>query len=108
MPDAQDGNYDYSRPWQLLSETIAGDRTWHNNGPSWSPPVQPVLDAHQMIPPTYGYRTEELTIYDVLDNVFSRLQGSPLQVTKSDDWSGQQGGYEGTMRPTGPGGGGVT
>jgi hypothetical protein len=106
--DAQDGNYDYSRPWQLMAEDIADDRIGNNNGPSWSPPVTPVLNPYQMIPPTYGYRTQELTIYDVLDNVCSRLQGSTIQGTPSDDWSGQQGGYEGTARPVGPGGGGVT
>lgn len=106
--DAQDGNYDYSRPWQLVSEDIAGERAWNNNGPSWAPPVMPVLDPYQMIPPMYGYRTEELTINDLLDDVFTRLQGSRAYATPMTDWSGQQGGYEASMRPTGPGGGGMT
>jgi hypothetical protein len=103
-----DSQYGYDRPWQLLAETIAGDRAWENNSPPWYPPVTPSLSAEQMIPPRYGYRTTELTIMDVLDNVFSRLQSSPVMATESDDWSGQQGGYEATMRPTGAGGMAVT
>jgi len=98
--EGQDGRY-WNKPWQLFSETIAGDRTWEQQGPSWTPPVMPVLDPEQMIPPRFGYRTTELTIFDVLDNTFSRLS------SKTDDWSGVEGGYSGSMRPTGAGGGGI-
>lgn len=114
VPQA-DGQYDYTqppwgwnKPWQLLSETIAAERTWENNGPPWSPPVTPVPDAHEMVPPRFGYREQQLTIYDVLDNVFSRLQDSPVNSTPFDDFSGTNGSYDGTMRPVSPGGGGIT
>ena len=104
---AQDGQYQYDRPWQLLSERIATDRAWQNASPPWASPVVPTADPQQMIPPMYGYRSTELTIYDVLDNVYSRLQSSPIMVGKTDDFTGQQGGYESTLRPTGAGGGGI-
>jgi hypothetical protein len=117
MVASSDGQYGYDKPWQLLSETVAAERVWTNNGPSWVPPM-PETPPGEMsdawiranaVPPRMGWgKPEQLTIYDVLDNVFSRLQKSPQTATESDDWSGVQGGYTGTMRPTGVGGGGVT
>lgn len=110
------GQYDQSRPWQLTSETLAAERTWHNNGPSWTPEittVQPPMlwqDADEWIraydcPPVYGYRSTELGIDDILDGNYSRLSS---QATPMDDWSGVNGGYQSTMRPTGAGGGGIS
>jgi hypothetical protein len=105
VPDSEgDGRYSYTRPWELTSQTLEMQRrTDADTAPNWYPAVVPSPDPEQMIPPTYGYRTEELGISDILGGVTSRLQGSKLF-----DWSGSEGAYEGTMRPTGTGGGGVT
>jgi hypothetical protein len=112
----QDGQYDYTRPgqavydrpWQLTSEALSNARTWWNASPPWYPAVPATNNPQEMIPPRYGYRTEELTISDVLNGVSSRLDSSHARDSMMTDWSGQPGGYEATMRPTGPGGGGIT
>lgn len=116
-----DGQYGYDRPWQLFAESLATQRM-DNNGPSWYPditPVQPPMlwqDAGEFIretevPPRWGwkpYNEGQATIEDILDNVFSRLQDNNVMATKSDDWSGVQGGYQATQRPSGAGGMAVT
>jgi hypothetical protein len=115
--DSQDGKYDYTRPgsgpvdkpWQLTAEALSNARTWWNNGPPWSPAIPRTSDPHEMIPPRYGYRTEELTIEDVLASNFSILDYRKHAAdAPATDFSGSTGGYEGTLRPTGAGGGGVT
>ncbi len=110
MPDSQDGVY-ARRPWELTSQTLElYRREWVDDADQWYPPVVPQPDPEMMVPPMYGYRTQELTIYDILNDVYSRLQGSRSQVQDAmpTDFSGQQGGYQATMRPTGAGGGGIT
>jgi hypothetical protein len=104
-----DGQYGYDRPWQLFSETLAS-RRMDNNGPSWYPQVPPSPNPYDMIPPRFGWTVyaDQPTIEDVLDNVFTRLQMSTVTATESDDWSGVQGGYQASMRPTGAGGMAVT
>lgn len=108
MPDSQDGVY-ARRPWELTNQTLELDRRLDADiAPPWYPPVVPQPDPYQMVPPVYGYRTQELGIQDLLDGVFTRLQGSRLTDSMPTDFSGQQAGYEATMRPTGAGGGGIT
>jgi hypothetical protein len=104
VPDSEgDGVYARQKPWELTSQTLEMQRRQEADvAPNWYPAVVPSPDPYEMIPPMYGYRTEELNITDILDGVSSRLDGSKLF-----DWSGQQGGYEGTMRPTGAGGSGI-
>lgn len=110
MPDSEgDGRYDYTRPWELTSQTLEMQRRQEADmAPQWYPAVVPSPDPYEMLPPMYGYRTEELNITDILDGVSSRLDGSHVHDSPLFDQSGQQGSYEGTMRPTGTGGGGVT
>jgi len=105
MIDQQNGQY-YERPWALTSQALAGARTWWNASPPWYPPKPGPGQA--MIPPRYGYRTTELTVDDVLNGVYSRLDSrSHAGDSTMTDFSGQTGGYESTMRPTGAGGGGI-
>jgi hypothetical protein len=123
VPDSEgDGRYSYSRPWELTSQTLEMQRRQQADAaPPWYPSIVPTPDAPQpglpgaremvranMVPPEFGYRTEELGISDILDGIGSRLQGSPVRDNALLDWSGSQGSYEGTLRPTGAGGGGVT
>jgi hypothetical protein len=101
VPDSEgDGRYGYQKPWELTSQTLEMQR--RQEAPSWYPAVVPSPDPYDMVPPMYGYRTEELNITDILDGVSSRLDGSKLF-----DFSGQNGAYEATMRPTGAGGSGI-
>lgn len=122
MPDHADGVYARQRPWELTSQTLEMFRREQaDNAPQWAPDVVPVPDAAQpglpgaremvrenMVPPMYGYRTQELGIDDILDGAYSRLQASAARDNPLFDWSGQQGSYEGTFRPTGAGGSGIT
>jgi hypothetical protein len=119
--DSQDGIY-ARRPWELTSQTLElYRREQADDADQWYPPVMPSPDAllpglpgareqvrAAMVPPEYGYRTAELTIDDILNDVYSRLQGSHVNDAMPTGFSGQQGGYEATMRPTGAGGGGIT
>ena len=108
MPEAQDSQYAYDKPWQLTSEALSNARTWWNAGPPWYPPVPDSPNPRNMVPPRYGYPPHELTINDVLSGVYSRLNASShAGDSMMTDWSGQTGGYEATMRPTGAGGGGI-
>ena len=109
MPDSQDGRYSYQRPWELTSQTLEMQRREAaDDAPQWYPAIVPQPDPYAMVPPMYGYRTQELTITDILDGDYSRLQASTARDSALLDWSGQQGAYEATMRPTGAGGSGVT
>jgi hypothetical protein len=57
-------------------------------------------DIQYMVPPTYGWRQEELGILDIMDGVMTRLDDptNPRNVGYLDDWSGRPtgGGYQGT------------
>jgi hypothetical protein len=105
--EAQDSQYAYDKPWQLTAETLANARTWWQASPPWYPPKPPSSNPMDMVPPRYGYRTTELGIADVLEGTFSRLDSGHANDAMMTDWSGQNGGYESTMRPTGAGGGGI-
>lgn len=108
MMDSQDGVYN-RRPWELTSQTLEMYRRQDADmAPSWYPPVVPSPDPYAMLPPMYGYRTEELGIDDILDGNYSRLQASHANDDMPTNFSGQQGSYEATMRPTGAGGSGIT
>jgi hypothetical protein len=108
VPDSQDGVYARQKPWELTSQTLEMQRRQDADvAPQWYPAIVPQPDPYAMIPPMYGYRIEELSISDILDGIGSRLQGSPARDNALFDQSGQQGSYEGTMRPTGAGGGGI-
>ena len=76
MPDSEgDGRYDYTRPWELTSQTLEMQRRQEADmAPQWYPAVVPSPDPYEMLPPMYGYRTEELNITDILDGVSSRLR----------------------------------
>jgi hypothetical protein len=103
-PNEGDGRYSYQAPWELTSTTLEMQRRQQADvAPAWYPAIVPQPDPREMVPPMYGYRTSELTISDILNGYSSRLDSSKMM-----DFSGQQGGYEGSMRPTGAGGGGVT
>jgi len=92
---AQSGVY-YKRPWELTSQSLSTMRIeWADVADQWFPPVPPKTDPHKMVPPMYGYRTDELGIADVLDGVFSRLD-SHVGDSMMTDWSGQQGSQEGS------------
>ena len=108
MPENQDGLY-YRRPWELTGQSLdAFMREVADTAAPWYPAVIPQPDPRAMVPPMYGYRTEELGINDILDGAYSRLQASRANDSPLLDWSGQQGSYEATMRPTGAGGSGIT
>lgn len=108
MPESQDGIY-ARRPWELTSQSLELYRRQDADlAANWYPAVVPQPDPRAMVPPMYGYRTEELGIDDILDDVYSRLQGSQVKDAMPTDFSGQQGSYEATMRPTGAGGSGIT
>jgi hypothetical protein len=109
VPDSEgDGRYSYQKPWELTSQTLEMQRRQTADAaPPWYPAIVPQPDPAEMVPPMYGYRTEELGIDDILDGVYTRLQGSAVRDNALLDWSGEQGSYEGTMRPTGAGGSGI-
>jgi hypothetical protein len=109
VPDSEgDGVYARQKPWELTSQTLEMQRRGDaDTAPNWYPAIVPQPDPEEMVPPMYGYRTAELGISDILNGVYTRLQGSPVRDNALLDWSGQQGGYEGTMRPTGAGGSGI-
>lgn len=69
-------------------------------GPTWHSPVPIRPDPYQMVPPMYGYRTEELGIQDILNGVYSRVNDRSVEDSQMTDWSGQKGGYEATLRET--------
>lgn len=107
--ESADGRYSYQQPWELTSQTLELQRRQAADvAPPWYPAVVPQPDPRAMVPPLYGYRTEELGIADILDGAYSRLQASPARDASLLDWSGQPGSYEATTRPTGAGGGGTT
>ena len=122
MPEAQDGVYSRQHPWELTSQTLEMYRRQDaDNAPQWSPPVPPRPDMLQpglpgaraqvraaMVPPLTGYATAELGIDDILDGAYSRLQASHARDDMPTGFSGQQGGYQSSMRPTGAGGSGIT
>ena len=106
--ESPNGQYAFDRPWQLTAEWIMTARM-ENYGPNWTPPFTPVLNAYEMIPPRYGYRTTELGIDDILNETYSKLDsGGHARDSSMTDWSGQTGGYSAIMRPTGAGGSGIT
>jgi hypothetical protein len=51
-----------------------------------------------MVPPKFGWRTEELGLSDIMDGVMTKLDdpANAANATYLDDWSGQQGGYGGS------------
>lgn len=107
--EKQDGQYGYDKPWQLTSEWIAAERTWNQASPPWHPDIPARPDPYEMIPPRFGYRSEELNITDILDGVMSRLQSTfEADASPPTDFSGGNGSIASTMRPTGAGGGGIT
>ena len=107
MPEPQDGVYN-RRPWELTSQSLELFRRQEADiAPNWYPAVIPQPDPYAMLPPMYGYRTEELGIDDILNDVYSKLQGSPVADAMPTDWTGERGGYEASSRPTGAGGGGI-
>lgn len=121
-PDAQDGRYAYDRPWDLRSEQLQLRLLQESLAePSWFPPVPTILDQNQLwqdpavtdqirtveIPPRYGWYSDELTLNDILADKTSRIDMSRSQGYVTSEWSGGNGGYEATMRPTGPGYGGT-
>lgn len=93
-----DGKY-YRYPWELTQQTLELYRRLDaDEAPHWQPSVPVASDPYEMVPPMYGYRTEELGIDDILDNVGSRLQSSHIADAMPTDWSGHEGGYQGTER----------
>ena|ERR1700689_2153167 len=98
MVDQADGVY-YRRPWELTSQTLELNRREDADmAPQWVTPVPFAEDPYEMVPPMYGYRTEELGIDDILKNIGSRLQSSHVADAMPTDWSGHEGGYQGTER----------
>jgi hypothetical protein len=51
-----------------------------------------------MVPPKYGWRSQELGLDDIMHGVMSKLDdpANPANVGYLDDWSGQNGAYQGT------------
>jgi hypothetical protein len=98
MPEAADTVYN-RRPWELTSQTLELNRREDADvEPQWIPPVPVAMDPYEMVPPAYGYRTEELGIDDILDNVGSKLQSSHIADAMPTDWSGSSGSYQGSER----------
>jgi hypothetical protein len=109
VPDSADGHYSYTRPRELTSQTLEAYRRQDADAaPPWYPAVIPQPDPYAMVPPMYGYRTEELGIGDILNAAYTRLQGSRPADAMPTGFSGQQGGYQATERPAGMGGMAVT
>ena len=107
MPNAQDGRYAYDRPWSLTAERLATERTFMNASEVWHPPMPVRPNPEDMIPPRYGYPPHQLTINDILDGYSSRLSLHARDAMPTD-FSGQTGSYAASMRPTGPGSGGIS
>lgn len=59
--------------------------------------IQPHTGNEYMVPPKFGWRTEELGIFDIMDGVMSKLEdpANPANAGYLDDWSGQNGSYGG-------------
>lgn len=58
--------------------------------------IQPHSENDYMVPPKFGWRTEELGIVDFMQGVFTRTS-DPLNSGYIDDFSGQNGGYTGSL-----------
>ena len=100
MPDAADGVYNH-KPWELTSQTLEEYRREDADAePSWLPPVPVRPDPYEMVPPMFGYRTEELGIRDILGNIGSRLQDSHIGDAMPTDWTGSEAGYQGSQAYT--------
>jgi hypothetical protein len=70
-----------------------------NSGPrAGQGDLQPSAVEHYMVPPKFGWRTDELNLTDIMDGVMSKLEDpmNPANAGYLDDWSGQQGGYGGS------------
>lgn len=94
-----DGVYARQHPWELTSQTLEMQRReWADDAQSWYAPVVPQPDAHDMVPPMYGYRTTELGIDDILNDVYSRLDGSRAADAMPTDFTGERGGYTASSR----------
>lgn len=59
--------------------------------------IQPHTGTDYMVPPKFGWRSEEIGIVDIMSDVMSRLDdpANPKNAVYLDDFSGQNGGYEG-------------
>jgi hypothetical protein len=57
--------------------------------------ITPSADVEYMVPPKFGWRTEELGIVDLMQGVFSRT--SCVNDRYIDDFSGTNGGYTGNL-----------
>lgn len=91
-----DSVYDRTRPWASLPERILTDALGVADIPgdvialqSAPPPV-----VRPLFPPRFGYPTEALGIQDVLQ--IDQRYPSP----STNFYSGTQGGYSGSSRPT--------
>jgi hypothetical protein len=92
----QDSVYDHTKPWDSLPERILTDRLGIADVPgdvialqSAPPPV-----VRPLFPPRFGYRDTALGIQDVLQA--DKAYPSP----STNFYSGSQGGYSGSSRPT--------
>jgi hypothetical protein len=100
MTDTTGGVYSEQHPWELTSQTLEVQRRQDANYlPAWMPPVPVQPDPANMIPPRYGYSTEEPTLSDVVSGQYTRIMRSHIIDTMMTDWSGERGSYEASERP---------
>lgn len=94
------GVYDTSSMGNRNNDEMAWKSLLYPQEVPWYPPVPIRPNPEAMVPPKFGYRTEELGIQDVLNGVYSRVNDRSVNDSMMTDWSGQKGGYEATMRET--------
>lgn len=61
--------------------------------------LQPHTGNDYMVPPKFGWRTEELGIVDIMDGVFTKISDpqNPANSGYIDDFSGGKAGYVGSL-----------
>ena|SRR5271170_3480096 len=95
-----DGVYSQQHPWELTSQTLEMYRRQDAEAlPTWRPPIRQQPDPYAMIPPRYGWTTEEMSFSDVISAEYTRVERSHVVDTMMTDWSGERGSYEATERP---------
>lgn len=87
--------YAYQNPWQSNAERLVTEALEYASVTTGRPPRYDVSD---LIPPRFGYATDQPTIEDIIAGVMTRLDKSHVNDFMPTDFSGSNGGYEGSPR----------
>lgn len=87
--------YAYQAPWQSNQERLVSEALMYASTTTGEPPR---FDPYDLVPPRFGYATEELTIMDILNGTMSRLQKGHAADAMPTDFSGTPAGIEGSPR----------